>query len=859
MKTRKLRIGASLCALAQLASLAFGEVIYENDFSTRRSTDAIPTGKWYELTYHTGQLAYNYEKNWQGEDTPYKFPTAIQDGWALANIGKNNAMYTMGQPVISTNPLSQVPDGDATNQFMALYASDTPRSCMATHPLYNSFTSGVLRISADMRAPDFSPGGESSTYVRVMPLCRAQMNSLNWITTAYTTTVAFAMHYAPEYGGFIPFLFCGNGSGGAAGDYMKYSKVARLSWCRLVAEIDLDAKTVSCEAYNLGTGNPTSETTGTLISRKTGKPFYRPVTDESGPITGIGVFYYRTFAQQGVATNAICVDNLSVAWKAPGTQTFESCYENDFNVRRYRTLAPSGTTATPYVFDDPVNDDVYSDYIADKQVVPDADVSLKNKKPQPLGIDNWRRINDDGTGTAMVVDSGDSNFGMAMRMTANSQFICITQPLGQTIADGKVRMEADMRLPDKWHWSAARSAQIDLGTKSFASTLYYYFSTNRIGGAGIGGNSEEAFYPTYAGNGGTQRATSVNCVAQSWYRIVLTADIGGQKYDYALYQIANGVPGASPVFSAADVAFNRYLSSIGSFALLAYAPGNTTSTAVLFDNISVWKNAGTAQEALIYSNDFSTRTRHVETPRLPIATAIDRIDSGADNWVRRNNSLASTFIQGTANPALAFVGPTSHAYLLHPFGRTMTFGKVRASVDIRPASNWQWVTAREATFYLGDDMFLQGNKSNADPFTSHLIAGAGVKAASASANTFGLYTGAKPFATSGSSSQNGTAFDSTHWYRFRVTAPLDSSTYSVKVYDMGTEHPEPSTPEGSLVEQFNDLPYRNGKPASGISCFALAGYGTAGFSAWEEECPDAALFDNVQIEYVPSGLKIIMR
>ena len=87
---------------------------------------------------------------------------------------------------------------------------------------------------------------------------------------------------------------------------------------------------------------------------------------------------------------------------------------------------------------------------------------------------------------------------------------------------------------------------------------------------------------------------------------------------------------------------------------------------------------------------------------------------------------------------------------------------------------------------------------------------------------------------------------------------LDAETYSVKLYDMGTTHPGATTPNGTLVGEFADLAYRNGRPARGISGFALSGFGAPGYSAWDAEDPDALLFDNIKVE-TPPGMTIILR
>ena len=848
----------AICAVAtsMIASLAYGEVVYENDFSTRTSVGVLPTTNWYEMPYHIGQLARYYDygsgsSRWIGPSTPYDASDKIQDGWALAKLGGGN-LY-MAEPFVEINSVEQVSEGDATNPFMTVYGAGVERYTMATHPLFNEFSNGVLRISVDMRAPTES--GKFAS-VRLLPLCKADMNSLNWGHTSYSAPAGIGVQWVQSYGGAIPFLLFGDGTttGGGDGDYISGSVLAR-NWCRFVAEIDLDAKTVSCSASNLGLGNPTFDTEGTSVGSISGKRFYRPVTAESGPITGLGLEFWNTYADYYAVNDAVSVDNISVAWKAPGTDTFQSCYENDFAVRKYRTLTPPGAATGSYE-GSAVAYDTFKSYIQGTKIVPDSNIDLKDVVPQPLGIDNWRRINDWGTGGAHVIGLDDSNFGNVLRLSG-PEFVCVSQPLGQNIASGKVRMSADVRLPDQWYWDAARLAVVDMGAESFASTLYYDFANNRVGSVGVGGDSSSDFRPFYKTSAGDQYG-GVACTPSNWYRLVRTADIDAQTYDYALYHIVNGAAESTPVFSVSGQTFGKEVRSIGAFALMGYAPGTTTDTAILFDNVQIWKDADTAQETLVYSNDFSTRRRLVNVARADVAPIIDRVDSGVDGWVRRNNGTAGAFVQASENPALAIVDPGSHAYVFHPFGKTVTSGILRFRVDVRPPARWQWDVYQGAGVILGDDVFLQGNRNGSDSFITHACVEFGMESAASTADACGLYVGAVPYLRSGNANQTGEALDTTHWYRFCVSAPLDAETYSVKLYDMGTTHPGATSPNGTLVWEFANLAYRNGRPANGVSGFALSGFGAPGYSAWNAEDPDALLFDNVKVE-TPPGMSIIVR
>lgn len=866
-------IAASAHLLAALAIMpataAFGEVIYENDFTTRRSAYALPTSSWYEMAYQVGPLARNYNKQWELINTPYIEQSNVQDGWALANIGRNDNTYVMAAPVVVTNSLEEVPEGDPANQFVTVYGTTSARTALAVHPLFNSFSNGVLRISADFRAPvRLETGAATDMYLRIAPICKSQMDNLNWTSSAtLNSPTAFGIQWRTikddiAINGAVPFLMSGEGdTTSAIGFDFSRTSLGR-NWCRLVANIDFDAKTVECKAYNLGLGNPTRETQGTLINTSGSKQFYRPVTAANGPITGIGLYFRKVFATSGVVTNAVCVDNLAVSWKAPGATTFQDCYENDFSVRRYRTLTPPGTTNVTYdAYERVTVTDSYN-YPADTtKVVPDSDTTLKNVSPQPLGVDSWRRINDDGLGEVVVTDSALPYCGPVLAVKANEKFACVSQPLTQEITSGKVRMVADICKPNQWYWRYRRAA-IDMGTTSFASTLHKDFNLNRIGEVGIGASesdSETAAYPRYYDNTGEHYMTSTNCPGRTWWRVVRTVDIDNQTYDFEIYRLVNGATNEPPVVSVTGVNFRQEVRSIGSFALIAYGPGNEGSKAILFDNIKVWKGAGTAQETLIYSNDFTTRTRSLDVSRVKLATMIDRQDCGTDCWIRRNNGVADIYVQQAENPAVAVASGNQYAYLLQPFGRTVTHGTVRARVDIRPANLWQWSIERGAYLYLGDDTFLQGNLSQAAHFTSgrHVIVG--VVPESTAADDQGLYYGSVPSVSSGSESVRGTALATTNWYRFCVTAPLDSPTYSVKVYDMGPTHPEMTTPNGTLVQSFDGLAYQNGAPVSGLTCFGLAEFGSAGTLPSDPEDPGNVFFDNIQIETTSRGFMLILR
>ena len=90
--------------IAGMVPFLYGEVIYENDFSTRTSAGTIPTTNWFEMPYHVGVLARNYNKNWNGAGTPYEQPGQIQDGWAQTHVHRVGVAIQPSCPLSSPSP-----------------------------------------------------------------------------------------------------------------------------------------------------------------------------------------------------------------------------------------------------------------------------------------------------------------------------------------------------------------------------------------------------------------------------------------------------------------------------------------------------------------------------------------------------------------------------------------------------------------------------------------------------------------------------------------------------------------------------------------------------------------------------------
>ena len=863
----------STMAVAMVATCTFtgfGKVVYENDFATRTSEKAIPTSGWYEIPYSVGILARDYARTWSSDNTPYERQNEVQDGWALANYGSPTSTGdAMAPAYVSTNTVQQVPEGDSRNQFFEMHGDGSMAGAIvATHPIGNDFTNGTVRFTADIRSPGaWVRPQNSDRQARVMPLFKSQMNALNWNGGGGVAPVQFGLQWRHDLGKTRPYLTKGSGDSTEALQNHHVESVncnMGRDWYRFVVDVNLDTRKFSYEIYNLGAGNPTLETpNGSAVASGNDLWLHRPLTPERGAISGIGIFINMTQSDENSVTNSACFDNLTVAWKAPGATDFQLCYENDFTTRRSRTLCPSGTVSYTYTSAaDAATTDQFSGYSNDKRIIPAWNENHGKTEPHPLGIDNWRRINS-GSGHVHAIDAG-STYGRVLRFTKNSSggnFTTITQPLGEEIASGKVRISADVRLPDKWYWDTARQLFISMGTAAHASALNNQSTVDHIGNVGVKDTTKTSssvadFHPF----SGTIYDDSFKCTPTNWYRFVQTANLATKKFDSEIYHLVGGEPDGEPIHAETGVAFTYNIDAIGSIVLGAYGTGDTYYKAAFFDNIKVWKNYGEANQTLIYSNNFSTRQRTFTTGRLNVAPVIHRPDSGVDFWARRASATASAFVQTAENPALAIAHPSQYTFVFHPFGTTAKRGRtLKFRIDIRPSRQWTWSTQRGCQVVMGDDVFLQGIRSKNVTFDGRSSVTFGFSCPNGTANACNVYEGAQAYVYSGNASQTGVTATESHWYRFCMTAEVGAPTYSLKIYDMGTAHPEMATQNGELVNSFDDLAYRNGGSANGISGFALSAFGAPGFSSWNPEDPDLVLFDNIQAEIEDRGLILTFR
>lgn len=436
MKTALL---ASLVASSALVGAGMENgVIYRNDFTRRASEFPIPRiGETYTATpYTTGNVdLFSYLSNGKpGVEYGYDFfgvyrmldfswwyasnvygGLPSQDGWFQPDWLNGGASSSKFDPVYHHHAGIFRLNDDPCFRFW--YSSSTVRSGLALHSLHNVFTSGVLRVQYDMRAPQ-RWDSMSGRVVIVFPVFDKYMKSSAWNSDSFmwdcmpgaaglrsggTVTRAFPQYFDQGFKTMDEAARqLGNNYSGSG------SSEKQVHWFRFVLDYDLDTAhftgTVkslealhALDAYDSEV-HPTFATVATSAKSNvipkssqsdSGALWLGCATNSTGALTtdmvalwadkgglsgigiatgmsGIGVSTPTNIAFMGesVISNKVFIDNIRVSWKAPGASDFAVAYENDFETRTYTTLsAPAATECTYSATTSAVNAfDVFSGY-----------------------------------------------------------------------------------------------------------------------------------------------------------------------------------------------------------------------------------------------------------------------------------------------------------------------------------------------------------------------------------------------------------------------------------------------------------------------------------------------------------------
>ena len=725
-------LAAVATGVALTASGASTGTLYSNDFATRTSSDATPSGRWMEAAYVGGKLVRPVSSISENGREPYNNSTEYQDAW------------TMKTGYCRTEVTFTVAD-DGGNMGALVNASKSVNSAsVAMQPFYNEFTTGVLKVSVDIRTPSLTDSFNSSA-IACATLAPIYKSALEVSASAFPAPMRFGPANLQDTSGVWHLCAATRGretANSPVGSYFgqndSRNAIASGSWVRYGAEINLDAGTYTATFTNLGTGHPTPDTAGGSAvdfrqsegdANSTTFAFLNPLTPETGGIAGLA-FYVQGLNAADAAADAPMFDNIAVYWKASGEgKDYAPVYDNDFSTRRYRQVEPAGTNIGSYV---PVltTNVVQSSFYGRGTGTTDYGISESNARrlvpdgAPYLGQDGWRRIVGDAP-FAMVDPNNNGGYGWnnesVLRSTGSGETGMVAVPLGTTVTSGKVRLSCDIlmgALTNSTSQTRDIAAAAFLAGNGAFTNAWYDASVIRAadiaaalrdkGVCGAGtcrANMAEGACKTntwiYGFNGsgyapqdpGSDDGGSF--YSGKWGRFVVTLDLDTWTYDLAVYDL--GSVGQAMDYTTSS---GNELVSTNGLALAASAVRNVDSVVLfsegqdsrrsdnkytdtyhgkrlgrfpLFDNVRVCLvNDDGTEGTELYACNFEYGYRLSVQNAASLAAHSDR--EGADRWIRRGNTY------GTINAVDA--GGGDNVVILDGFGQNGN--ETRAGYAVQP-------------------------------------------------------------------------------------------------------------------------------------------------------------------------------
>jgi len=848
---------SAILALGLAAFMAFGEVIYENDFSTRTSAGAIPYGGWREVPYVVGKLVNNSPVE---NENPFQGGTStdFQDNWIKAQPAFASVVNTDGNP-----------------EAVCYAQSGKAQNIVAMHRLGNTFTSGIVRVQCDMKTPAtwLSNGSRS---------IRLLVGDSNFFSP-WTDGSIFLQYLAGGAGlsmtasGAYRFFLYGYvtadlNNGAYATDPLPQGG----KWYRAVITANLDTMKYDAALYNMGAAHPMldAETPAAAEWSVNGTDFWCVTKGQASAFKGISAVGIAAYSAGGTleqSDNHARFDNLRV-WH-DGVE----CYVNDFASRRARNLSEGTMTAT-YHAPTALATNAYP-YVEGTTLTAPLNTSIDR---QPIQFDGWRRLNKLEQSTLIPYVTPYTN-NMALRFVGRANGIAV-QPLGQTLTGGKVRMTADIRITSFYTEQTTSYTDILLGgdllyTGSNNGNAYNDGQFARVGvtagqnGTDANGNPKRV--PRWASSDdgqGTNRkmyyADSGAATENKWFRMEILADLEARTYDFTIYEMCaatnspaiNDAAGAV-LFSKTGVKCYQPQTSISTIGISQYQGGS------YFDNLRVWhKPAGASAERLVYSNSFSMRTLYgIDSVEESLVGRLERDPVGIDGWTRQFKGGEGFALVGGENPALGpgSVGERSN-FIVHDLGGLYDRGKVTVQFDARVPGRWGKADGGLVWVWLGGDRYHEGNlyggSSGSEYFANWVACGAGLSITGGAWTNSTFVTFSGDGAGGGSQVTIGTAAPG-HWYRFVMNSNLAASMSDIEVFEMGTAQPTlaTATPTGGAVATFASVPFRRANAAlGGVSCIGVqAKQVTAGSPL--DPTDYRLLIDNIRVSYAPNGLMIMFR
>ena len=843
----------SLVAVAILAGTACsGRDLYENDFAARSSFRAMPGSQWYSSAYSTAlpaPLAYRFTQTTTNM-TPlsaYGDLSKMQDGWIMA-VGPDKRRYV--DFWVRTLEGSDNPCACASN--MKAYYNQYG-SGMILQPLYNSFTNGYLRVSADFKAPA-KLGTASDENMRVS-LLRESANPPRTYSLGPSATTFGIME------GCTTLRATGASGWGYSARIPDSGNVDKTHWFRLVLDADLGNRTYVLAAYDMGTQQPTLETATPNTPYGVADNGHLAASSDN-PISAIAFYTvsatYKSTASDGTvtATNCPAVDNLRVWWRADAGSFDESslCYENDFLTRRVRTLAPGTITAgyASSLVETNAETYVFAEGYA-TSVQNDTSNLAPYTSAKTTGRDDWLQVQY-GRHLGKVYATGRAGgnvLALILSPGYDNYYARINHPIGTAIDTQYVKVECDVRTQSDWanygnsSWVAFLGLYGDNAFSSYAAR--FGFTTDAWANRG-------KFFPYYRTANGTVKDTSTELKPSTWYRLKVVCNRTTGKLSYEIYELGSdsgtfdrAVP-ATSVYSIDNVDFDG-TKVLTHYAFEAYDIGNTFATAPLLDNVRIWKGTDGTNWNLVYQNDFNRRVRYglhtVQEAKL-LPDDINRV--GLDGWIRRGAGAGDMYVRNASNPYATIESEGGFAHAVQTFSRPEKSGKIVVRADIRPPSRMTDKADYPGCVYVGGDTYAQGEigtQTGLQAFTDAAFGCFGF-ARSGAIQKMDFYNHATLFAKDGNGEHlDAVDVDLTAWYRFVAKLDLDAKTWCLDVYRQGTSQPTADSADGTLVKSFENLVFAYDDP-SGFSALGIAGGGTTGDKPLEAD-KGSVLFDNLKV------------
>lgn len=462
-------------------------------------------------------------------------------------------------------------------------------------------------------------------------------------------------------------------------------------------------------------------------------------------------------------------------------------------------------------------------------------------------------------GNARVyADSGNNMATLGDTRAGEAKDCIVKQRLGSTFTNGTVSVQFDFLPPGSWASNppVLRRAVLSVGDERFYSPnvakdkVYRY----TVGGVGVALDGVRKVYWNADVDTANTAPSSQEVTRYAWHRAIMTINLDVRTWGFTMYEMGahpafDAATPATPVHSESNLSFaDSTVTSVSSICLngfhvswaeTAYSDSKAPTHIAAFDNIRVSHDG-----VECYVNDFAaSRRRRLDGTMVgtytPDCLVTNRVEAevykrstyllpalensgntvqtpGIDGWRRTANKdgTANVHVMKDGDYSYLRVEPdysngTRFGFFAHPFGSTVTSGKVRISVDTRLPSNWDsdsvlWVT-------LGNDQYYNAKPADAN---NYRFAAVGIRGSNNNP-TYVTPSGAQnPSPTA--------AISATHWYRLVVTADLDAGTSEYRLYEQETSFPTSSTADGTLI--YTSSAIGRLKDITSISCFSLGAY-----------------------------------